>query len=144
MLKFHPASNSILGLRFAPRFRPSGILLYRLSCLACVSAGSVTESIRRLCSTTPRRTMKRSRTCQCLVELDTPKRTRSTPDLGALQRRRAVFGSQQNFLDSSPAMIATSHAGLDAAMRLFQQPVSSSGISVVHGMIEVVSARSGD
>lgn len=75
---------------------------------------------RRACRTT----MKRSRTCQCLVELDTPKRSRSTPDLGVLQRKHDVFGRRQN---PPNAPIAAS-AGLDAALRFFRQAVPKPGV----------------
>lgn len=83
--------------------------------------------------------MKRSRTCQCLVDLDdTPKRTRSTPDLGALRRlgalqqrqtSRDVFGGRQNF-------------DLDSALQLLHQAVAIPG-KRVHRWTMCLVGRSG-
>lgn len=70
-------------------------------------------------------TMKRSRTCQCLVELDSPKRTRSTPDLAALRRKHNSFERRERTLDDS--MMTASAAGLDGPLHILWRASSQIG-----------------
>lgn len=84
--------------------------------------------------------MKRSRTCQCLQELDgLPKRSRSTPDLGTLSRASEVFGRDnfspsnvRNFgaggFDTSLSFAgAAGAASADGTLRAFRHIVRASG-----------------
>lgn len=88
----------------------------RVACRVCLSSvafllsGDLGETKQRRVDNR----MKRSRTCQCLQELDAPKRSRSTPDLGVLQRKNEVFGARvarNNYYE--PATL-----GVDSALRL--------------------------
>lgn len=54
--------------------------------------------------------MKRSRTCQCLLELDVPKRSRSTPDLGVLERKDEVLGGRVARNNDEVSTLATNSA----------------------------------
>lgn len=66
--------------------------------------------------------MKRSRTCQCLHELDVPKRSRSTPDLGALKRAKEVFG-EENFSHN----LVVSPRNMEGSVQLFSPVAQTSG-----------------
>lgn len=68
-------------------------------------------------------TMKRSRTCQCLVELDSPKRTRSTPDLAALRRKHHIFERERTLDDS----MMTASVGLDGPLHILWRASSPVG-----------------